>query len=188
MGRIYFVSISVLILSTRTKTAAAAAAASAAAFVVTQPHHHHHHRPLHPLDKRRRRAISAAVPTPSRQAFNAVKLHAAANDKKDNIDDSSLRHVIVDDDDISQHEYDHNCNDVANEYSSSSLSSVQSKSNKSITGSKDGGGGGGGYRPIEEWHAETERQSKSQQRVLQRLEGEQARWSRKFESLGGDGI
>lgn len=43
-----------------------------------------------------------------------------------------------------------------------------------------------GYRPIEDWHEE--HVSKNPRRVLTQLQQEKARWNKKFESMGGEGI
>lgn len=42
----------------------------------------------------------------------------------------------------------------------------------------------GGYRRIEDWHDETH----DPKHVIEHLKREQARWTKTFEDLGGDGI
>jgi hypothetical protein len=70
-------------------------------------------------------------------------------------------HEVEDDDEISQHEF----------------MSVNG-TNPDPTSMRTG------YRPIEEWHEET----KNSKHALDQLRMEKAKWARKFEDLGGDGI
>ena len=44
----------------------------------------------------------------------------------------------------------------------------------------------GSYRPIEEWHDEQVEENPKQ--VLTKLQQEKAKWDKKFENMGGEGI
>ena len=86
-----------------------------------------------------------------------------------------------DDDDISQHEvmvpHDHGVGTNAM-INNSTTTMTSSSSNTTTTTTATG------YRRIEDWHNDNH----DPQHVLKQLQQEQAKWKRKFEDLGGDGI
>ena len=93
-----------------------------------------------------------------------------------------------DDDDISQHEvmvpHSTVVTDTANSNNSTATSSSTNSTTTIATTAAAAAAANKGYRRIEEWHNDNH----DPQHVLKSLQQEQAKWKRKFEDLGGDGI